>query len=79
MTESPIDSPMKRLAKLKVLIIHPAPLIRSGLVALIQATGRFVVCGETGDALSGREMFVKYQPRGWLPSGWRFVAGAASS
>jgi len=62
-TKSPIDSPMKRLAKLKVLIIHHAPLIRSGLVALIEATGRFAACGETDDAPTGREMFVKHQPR----------------
>jgi DNA-binding NarL/FixJ family response regulator len=61
--KSPIDSPMKRLAKLKVLIIHHAPLIRSGLVALIEATGRFAACGETDDAPTGREMFVKHQPR----------------
>jgi hypothetical protein len=53
MTESPIDSPMKRLAKLNVLIIHHTPLLRSGLVALIEATGRFAICGETGDALTG--------------------------
>jgi DNA-binding NarL/FixJ family response regulator len=62
-TKSPIDSPIKRLAKLKVLIIHHAPLIRSGLVALIEATGRFAACGETDDAPTGREMFVKHQPR----------------
>jgi len=61
--KSPIDSPMKRLAKLKVLIIHHAPLIRSGLIALIEATGRFAACGETDDAPTGREMFVKHQPR----------------
>jgi len=41
---------MKLLAKIKVLIIHHAPLVRSGLVALIEATGRFAVCGETDDA-----------------------------
>ena len=62
-TKSPIDSPMKLLAKIKVLIIHHAPLVRSGLVALIEATGRFAVCGETDDAPTGREMFVKHQPR----------------
>ncbi len=54
---------MKLLAKIKVLIIHHAPLVRSGLVALIEATGRFAVCGETDDAPTGREMFVKHQPR----------------
>ena len=51
------------MAMIKVLIIHHAPLIRSGLVALIEATGRFAVCGETDDAPTGREMFVKHQPR----------------
>jgi DNA-binding NarL/FixJ family response regulator len=48
---------------LNVLIIHRAPLVRSGLVALIEAAGRFAVCGETDDAPTGREMFVKHQPR----------------
>ena len=62
-TESPMDSPMKRLAKLKLLIIHHVPLVRSGLIGLIKATGRFAVCGETDDAPTGREMFVKHQPR----------------
>ena len=32
-TKSPIDSPMNLVAKIKVLIIHHAPLIRSGLAA----------------------------------------------
>jgi DNA-binding NarL/FixJ family response regulator len=49
--------------KATVLIIHHAPLVRSGLVALIEATGRFSACGETDDAPTGREMFVKLQPR----------------
>jgi DNA-binding NarL/FixJ family response regulator len=62
-TKSPIDSPMKLTAIMKVLIIHHTPLVRSGLVALIEATGRFAVCGETDDAPTGREMFVKHQPR----------------
>jgi DNA-binding NarL/FixJ family response regulator len=62
-TKSPIDSPMKLLGRIRVLILHHAPLLRSGLVALIEGTGRFAVCGETDDAPTGREMFVKYQPR----------------
>jgi DNA-binding NarL/FixJ family response regulator len=48
---------------IKVLIVHHAPLIRSGLVALIQTTGRFAVCDETDDVPTAREMFVKHQPR----------------
>jgi DNA-binding NarL/FixJ family response regulator len=62
MTKSPIDPPMKRMTKIKTLIIHHVPLVRSGLVALIEATGRFAVCGETDDAPTGREMFLKHQP-----------------
>src|SRR5262249_15201850 len=62
-TESPTDSPMKRLAKLKLLIIHHVPLVRFGLIALIESTRRFAVCGETDDAPTGREMFVRHQPR----------------
>ena len=62
-TKSPIDSPMKLMTMIKVLIIHHAPLVRSGLIALIEATGRFAVCGETDDVPTGREMFVKHQPR----------------
>ena len=62
-TKSPIDSRMKTLVMLNALIIHRAPLVRSGLVALIEAAGRFAVCGETDDTPTGWEMFVKHQPR----------------
>lgn len=62
-TKSPINSPMKLTAIMKVLIVHHTPLVRSGLIALIEATGRFAVCGETDDAPTGREMFVEHQPR----------------
>lgn len=61
-TKSPIDSPTKLLAKINVLIIHHAPLIRSGLAALIDANDRFAVCAQTDDAPTAREMFVKHQP-----------------
>jgi DNA-binding NarL/FixJ family response regulator len=54
---------MKLLAKTNVLIVHQTPLVRSGLTALIEATGRFAVYGEADDAPIGREMFVKHQPR----------------
>ena len=36
-TKSPINSPMKRSPRLNMLIIHHAPLIRSGLAARIEA------------------------------------------
>ena len=53
LTKSPMDSPMKVMAKIETLIIHHVPLVRSGLVSLIEATGRFAVCGETDDAPTG--------------------------
>ena len=62
-TKSPIDSPMKLVAKTEVLIIHHAPLIRSGLAALIGANDRFAVCAQTDDAPTAREMFVRHQPQ----------------
>jgi DNA-binding NarL/FixJ family response regulator len=63
MTKPPTEAPMKLVTKIKTLIIHHVPLVRSGLVALIEATGRFAVCGETDDAPTGREMFLKHQPQ----------------
>jgi DNA-binding NarL/FixJ family response regulator len=62
-TKSLIDSPMKLAATMKVLIIHHAPLIRSGLAALIDANDRFVMCAHTDDAPTAREMFVQHQPQ----------------
>jgi DNA-binding NarL/FixJ family response regulator len=54
---------MKLLAKINVLIIHHAPLIRSGLAALIDANDRFAVCAQTDDAPTAREMCVRHQPQ----------------
>ena len=62
-TKSPIDSPMKLVAKITILIVHHAPLIRSGLVALIDANDRFAVCAQTDDAPTAREMCVRHQPQ----------------
>jgi len=53
---------MNVVRNIKTLIIHHVPLVRSGLAALIESTGRFAVCGETDDAPTGREMFLKHQP-----------------
>jgi DNA-binding NarL/FixJ family response regulator len=54
---------MDMVTKIKTLVIHHVPLVRSGLVALTEATGRFAVCGETDDAPTAREIFLKHQPR----------------
>jgi len=53
--KSPIDSPLRPLAEIKVLIIHHAPLIRSGLVGLLEANERFAVCAQTDNAPTARE------------------------
>ena len=54
---------MKLLTKTTVLIVHHATLIRVGLAGLIDASDRFTVCGQTGDAPRAREMFVRHQPQ----------------
>ena len=54
---------MKLVAKIRVLIIHHTPLVRSGLAALIEANDRFAVCAQTDDAPTAREMFVHHQPQ----------------
>ncbi len=50
-TKSLMPSPILLDTKARVLIVHHTPLVRSGLVALIQATGRLAVCAQTDDAL----------------------------
>ena len=62
-TKPPIDSPIELSTKTKVLIAHHAPLIRSGLAALVDANDRFAVCAQTDDAPAAREMFVRHQPQ----------------
>src|ERR1700751_498658 len=62
-TKSPINSPMEVVATMKVLIIHHAPLIRSGLTALIEASKSFAFCAQTDDAPTARGIFVKHQPQ----------------
>ncbi len=54
---------IEALIKPKVLIVHSAPLTRFGLTRLIEASGRFEVCGETDDAPTARELFVQQQPQ----------------
>src|SRR5262245_30031637 len=61
-TESLILSPIQLKTRARVLIVHRTPLVRSGLVALIEANDRFVVCAQTDDAPTAREMFVQHQP-----------------
>ena len=61
--KSLIQSPIKAGAKAKVLVVHHAPLIRTGLAGLIDASERFAVCAQTDDVPTAREMFVEHQPQ----------------
>jgi DNA-binding NarL/FixJ family response regulator len=61
-TKSLMRSPIRLRAKGGILIVHHTPLVRSGLAALIEANDRFVVCAQTDDAPTAREMFVQHQP-----------------
>jgi DNA-binding NarL/FixJ family response regulator len=62
-TKSLILSPIQLKTRAPVLIVHHTPLVRSGLAALIEANDRFVVCAQTDDAPTAREMFVQHQPQ----------------
>ncbi len=55
--------PIESLIRVKVLIAHILPLIRFGLFRLLETSGRFAVCAETGDAPAARAFFVQHQPR----------------
>src|ERR1700746_482692 len=57
----PIESPITRAIKTKVLIVHHAPLVRCGLAALIDASERYIVCAQTDNGPTAREMFVQQQ------------------
>jgi DNA-binding NarL/FixJ family response regulator len=46
-----------------VLIVHRLPLIRFGIVRLIEIGSEFAVCAETDDAPTARELFVRHQPQ----------------
>jgi len=62
-TKSLILSPIQLKTRAQVLIVHHTPLVRSGLAALIEANDRFVVCAQTDDAPTAREMFVQHEPQ----------------
>ena len=62
-TKSLIASPIQRTRRARVLIVHHTPVVRSGLAALIETNDRFIVCAQTDDAPTAREMFVQYEPQ----------------
>jgi DNA-binding NarL/FixJ family response regulator len=62
-TKPPIKSPIHRVTKGKVLVVHHIPLMRLGLVGMIDASGQFTECAQTDDVPTAREMFVEHQPQ----------------
>jgi len=62
-TKSLMLSPIQLNTGARVLIVHYTPLVRSGLAALIEANDRFVVCAQTDDAPTAREMFIQHEPQ----------------
>jgi DNA-binding NarL/FixJ family response regulator len=60
--ETPDNVSGKPLTKAKVLVVHRAGFIRSGALSLIANSMKFVACGETDDAPTARELFVRHKP-----------------
>jgi DNA-binding NarL/FixJ family response regulator len=62
LTEEPDNASGKRLTKAKVLVIHRAGFVRSGVLSLIAKSMQFVACGETDEAPLARELFLRHKP-----------------
>lgn len=52
----------KPLTKATVLVVHRAGFVRSGALWLIAKSMQFVTCGETDDAPTARELFLRRKP-----------------
>jgi len=62
LTRRPYAVSVKGLTKAKVLVVHRAGFVRSGVLSLIAKSVQFTTCGETDDAPSARELFVRHHP-----------------
>jgi DNA-binding NarL/FixJ family response regulator len=62
LTETPDSVSGKPLTKAKVLVVHGTGLVRSGVLWLIAKSMQFVTCGETDDAPTARELFLRHKP-----------------
>jgi DNA-binding NarL/FixJ family response regulator len=62
LTANPDNVSGKRPTKTQVLVVYRAGFVRSGVLALIGKSGRFVVCGETEEAPLARDLFVRHKP-----------------
>lgn len=62
LTEAPYSVSGKRPTKEKVLVVHRIGFVRAGVLSLIAKSMQFAVCGETGEAPSARELFLRHKP-----------------
>src|SRR4051794_31137966 len=62
LTRRPYAVSVKSLTKAKVLVVHRVGFVRSGVLSLISKSIQFTTCGETDEAPSARELFVRHQP-----------------
>jgi DNA-binding NarL/FixJ family response regulator len=62
LTEMPDGASEKPLTKAKVLVVHRAGFVRSGVLWLITKSMQFVTCGETDDAPTARDLFLQHKP-----------------
>src|SRR5436190_20154023 len=62
LTRRPYAVSVKSLTKAKVLVVHRVGFVRSGVLSLIAKSVQFTTCGETDEAPSARELFVRHQP-----------------
>ena len=61
-TKEPDDVSGKSPTKIKVLVVHRTGFVRAGVLSLIEKSMQFVVCGETDEAPSARELFLRHKP-----------------
>src|SRR5262245_64994484 len=62
LTERPDDVSGKGPTKAKVLVVHRAGFVRSGVLSLIAKSVQFAACGETDEAPLARELFLRHKP-----------------
>src|SRR5262249_32157306 len=62
LTEVPDGVSGKGPTKAKVLVVHRAGFVRSGVLSLIAKSVQFAVCGETDEAPLARELFLRHKP-----------------
>jgi DNA-binding NarL/FixJ family response regulator len=62
LTEEPDDVSGKHPTKVRVLVVHRAGFVRSGVLSLIAKSRQFQACGETDEAPLARELFLRHKP-----------------